>query len=98
MQLCERETPTRFSLYYFRGNKRLVPSRLQELHVLKFPFVPSIEFMVQNFQNKTKLSNFSAHVSGAHVISLLFHVFPPLPPSRRRQSVGSGGPAESQVT
>ena len=38
--------------------KRLVPSRLHELHESKFPFVSRIEFI------RSKLSNFSAHVSG----------------------------------
>ena len=36
--------------------KRLVPSRLHELHESKFPFVSRIEFI------RSKLSNFSAHV------------------------------------
>ena len=39
--------------------KRLVPSRLHELHESKFPFVSRIEFI------RSKLSNFSAHVYGA---------------------------------
>ena len=38
--------------------KRLVPSRLHELHESKFPFVSRIEFI------RSKLSNFSAHVYG----------------------------------
>ena len=38
--------------------KRLVPSRLHELHESKFPFVSRIEFI------RSKHSNFSAHVSG----------------------------------
>ena len=38
--------------------KRLVPSRLHELHESKFPFVTRIEFI------RSKLSNCSAHVSG----------------------------------
>ena len=38
--------------------KRLVPSRLHELHESKCPFVSRIEFI------RSKLSNFSAHVSG----------------------------------
>ena len=38
--------------------RRLVPSRLHELHESKFPFVSRIEFI------RSKLSNFSAHVSG----------------------------------
>ena len=38
--------------------KRLVPSRLHELYESKFPFVSRIEFIL------SKLSNFSAHVSG----------------------------------
>ena len=41
--------------------KRLVPSRLHELHDSKFPFVSRIEFI------RSKLSNFSAHVYGVHV-------------------------------
>ena len=41
--------------------KRLVPSRLHELHESKFPFVSRIEFI------RSKLSNFSAHVSGVPV-------------------------------
>ena len=38
--------------------KRLGTSRLHELHESKFPFVSRIEFI------RSKLSNFSAHVSG----------------------------------
>ena len=38
--------------------KRLGTSRLYELHESKFPFVSRIEFI------RSKLSNFSAHVSG----------------------------------
>ena len=38
--------------------KRLGTSRLHELHQSKFPFVSRIEFI------RSKLSNFSAHVSG----------------------------------
>ena len=38
--------------------KRLVPSRLHELHESKFPLVSRIEFI------RSKLSNFSAHVYG----------------------------------
>ena len=38
--------------------KRLVPSRLHVLHESEFPFVSRIEFI------RSKLSNFSAHVSG----------------------------------
>ena len=38
--------------------KRLVSSRLHELHESKFPFVSRIEFI------RSKLSNFSAHVYG----------------------------------
>ena len=38
--------------------KRLVPSRLHELHESKFPFISRIEFI------RSKLSNFSAHVYG----------------------------------
>ena len=38
--------------------KRLVPSRLHELHESKFPSVTRIEFI------RSKLSNCSAHVSG----------------------------------
>ena len=41
--------------------KRLVPSRLHELHESKFPFVSRIEFI------RSKLSNFSAHVYGVYV-------------------------------
>ena len=41
--------------------KRLVPSRLHELHESKFPFVSRIEFI------RSKLSNFSAHVYGDSV-------------------------------
>ena len=41
--------------------KRLVPSRLHELHESKFPFVSRIEFI------RSKLSNFSAYVSGLTV-------------------------------
>ena len=37
--------------------KRLVPSRLHELHDSKFPFVSRIEFI------RSKISNFSVHVS-----------------------------------
>ena len=41
--------------------KRLVPSRLHELHESKFPFVSRIKFI------RSKLSNFSAHVYGVYV-------------------------------
>ena len=41
--------------------KRLVSSRLHELHESKFPFVSRIEFI------RSKLSNCSAHVSGVSV-------------------------------
>ena len=41
--------------------KRLVPSRLHELHESKFPFVSRIEFI------RSKLSNFSAHVYGVAI-------------------------------
>ena len=41
--------------------KRLVLSRLHELHETKFPFVSRIEFI------RSKLSDFSAHVSGVDV-------------------------------
>ena len=41
--------------------KRLVPSRLHELHASKFPFVSRIEFF------RSKLSNFSAHAYGVSV-------------------------------
>ena len=41
--------------------KRLGTSRLHELHESKFPFVTCIEFI------RSKLSNLSAHVSGAAV-------------------------------
>ena len=44
--------------------KRLVPSRLHELHESKFPFVSRIEFI------RSKLSNFSAHVYGVSVGSV----------------------------
>ena len=40
--------------------KRLVPSRLHELHESKFPFVSCIEFI------RSKLSIFSAHVYGVY--------------------------------
>ena len=40
--------------------KRLVSSRLHELHESKFPFVSRIEFI------RSKLSDFSAHVSGVN--------------------------------
>ena len=39
--------------------KRLVASRLHELHESKFPFVSRIEFI------RSKLPDFSAHVPGA---------------------------------
>ena len=45
--------------------KRLAPSRLHELHESKFPFVLRIEFI------RSKLSNFSAHVYGAGVNTVL---------------------------
>ena len=41
--------------------KRMVPSRLHDLHESKFPFVTRIEFI------RSKLSNFSADVSGVSV-------------------------------
>ena len=40
-----------------------IHGRLHELHASKFPFVSRIEFI------RSKLSNFSAHVSGVHVTS-----------------------------
>ena len=43
--------------------KRLGTSRLHELHESKFPFVKRIEFI------RSKLSNFSAHVSGVSFAS-----------------------------
>ena len=43
--------------------KRLEISRLHELHESKFPFVSRIEFI------RSKLSNFSAHISGVNVHS-----------------------------
>ena len=46
--------------------KRLRTSRLHELHESKFPFVSRIEFI------RSKLSNFSAHVSGASVDHLWY--------------------------
>ena len=45
--------------------KRLVPSRLHELHESKFPFVSRIEFI------RSKLSNFSAHVYGVNGVVTL---------------------------
>ena len=54
-----RETNGNFDTCNSR--KRLVPSRLHELHVSKVPFVSRIEFICSKF------SNFSAHVSGVTV-------------------------------
>ena len=45
--------------------KRLGTSRLHELHESKFPLVSRIEFI------RSKLSNFSAHVSGVIVTLLI---------------------------
>ena len=56
-----RETNGNF--YSCNSCKRLVPSRLHELHESKFPFVSRIEFI------RSKLSNFSAHVN---VVSVRF--------------------------
>ena len=73
--------------------KRLVPSRLHELHESKLQFVSRIEFI------RSKLSNFSAHVSGVIISSLERPAFsrlpllPSLPPSghlcSRYAAVGS---------
>ena len=57
--------------------KRLVPSRLHELHESKFPFVSRIEFI------RSKLSNFSAHVSGVGVGAPLIVWSAPLRRARR---------------
>ena len=60
--------------------KRLVPSRSHELHESKFPFVSRIEFI------RSKLSNFSAHVSGVTLslsLSLMTGAWPRLLPSLR---------------
>ena len=46
-----------------RKFRRLVPSRLHKLHESKFPFVTRIEFI------RSKLSNFSAHVSGVAAVA-----------------------------
>ena len=48
----------RIFLLMYTGSKRLGTSRLHELHESKFSFVSRIEFI------RSKLSNFSAHVSG----------------------------------
>ena len=45
----------------YNSSKRLVPIRLRELHELKFSFVLRVEFI------RSKLSNFSAHVSGVAI-------------------------------
>ena len=74
--------------------KRLGTGRLHELHESKHPFVSRIEFI------HSKLSNFSAHVSGVRVCSALrprpipreprrfwtngHHASPPPPPPRPR--------------
>ena len=42
--------------------KQLVPSRLHELHESKFPFLTRNKFI------PSKLSNFSAHVSGVYLV------------------------------
>ena len=64
-------------LFYKRlvqtAGKRLVPSRLHELHESKFPFVTRVEFI------RSKLSNFYAHVSG---VTVDIHCIPPPPPSQ----------------
>ena len=52
-----RETNENFD--WRNSCKRLVPSRLHELRQSKFSFVSRIEFI------RSKLSSFSAHVSGA---------------------------------
>ena len=52
-----RETNGNFDAY--NSCKRLIPSRLHELHETKFPFASRIEFI------RSKLSNLSAHVSAA---------------------------------
>ena len=49
----------------FDSCKRLVPSRLLELHELQFPLVSRIEFI------RSKFSIFSVHVSGATVFGQL---------------------------
>ena len=53
-QFCPRYTASRLSF------KRLIPSCLPELYESKFLFVSRIEFI------RSKLSNFSVHVSGVH--------------------------------
>ena len=53
--------------------KRLVPSRLHELHESKFPFVSRIEFI------RSKLSNFSAHVYGVTIYRETFPIEDSLP-------------------
>ena len=62
MDSCERMNSIRETNGNFdscNSCKRLVPSRLHALHESKFPFVSRIEFI------RSKLSNFSAHVSRA---------------------------------
>ena len=54
--------------------KRLVPTRLHDLHESKLSFVSRIEFI------RSKLSNFSAHVSG------------PMSAERRCPAIWVGGP------
>ena len=60
--------------------KRLVPSRLHELHESKFPFVSRIEFI------RSKLSFFSAHVYGVIVMS-----GPAETPTGNRRVTGANG-------
>ena len=57
-----RETSESF--YSYNSWKRLIPSRLHELHESKLTFVSRIEFI------RSKLSIFSAHVSGVCVAEI----------------------------
>ena len=52
---------TNENLESYNSSKRLVPIRLRELHESKFSFVLRIEFI------RSKISNFSAHVSGVSI-------------------------------
>ena len=61
--------------------KRLVSSRLHELHKSNIPFVSRIEFI------RSKLSNFSAHVCGVTVTES----------ERIRDSIPAPGDTNTQV-
>ena len=74
------------------GHKRLGTSRLHELHESEFPFVSRIEFI------RSKVSNFSAHVSGVTDTAPALcrgRLLPPVPDTRHTSIGPSHGSAEA---